>query len=204
MRPLRSRVGSLIALLFHNYSMRIPQLLFNSSALLFVLFAISCKSNYEEVKKINQFDALPIGEADTIRLVYTDSARTVAILTAAKNMDYSNQPFPYSAFPKGVQVVFYDEEQAETHVKADYGILYTVTDLVDLRGNVVITTPEGADLNTNQLYWDINRDWVFTEENFTFKNQDYDIAANTLDANKSFNKITTGPLVGSVVIEEEL
>lgn len=184
--------------------MRIPQLLFNSSALLFVLFAFSCKSNYEEVKKINQFDALPIGEADTIRLVYTDSARTVAILTAAKNMDYSNQPFPYSAFPKGVQVVFYDEEQAETHVKADYGILYTVTDLVDLRGNVVITTPEGADLNTNQLYWDINRDWVFTEENFTFKNQDYDIAANTLDANKSFNKITTGPLVGSVVIEEEL
>lgn len=165
---------------------------------------MSCKNNFEEVKRINQFDALPIGEADTIRMVYTDDAKTVAILTAPKNIDYTNQPFPYSEFPDGVEVVFFDENDLETFVKADYGILYSRTDLVDLRGNVNITTPEGADLRTAQLYWDINRDWVYTEENFTFKNQDYDIAAKTLDANKSFTKIITGPLIGSVVVEEEL
>jgi hypothetical protein len=54
------------------------------------------------------------------------------------------------------------------------------------------------------LYWDIKKEWVFTEENFTFKNEDYDIAANILDASRSFDKITTGPLVGNVLVEEEL
>ena len=174
---------------------------------IFSLLAIavfSCKNNYEQIKLINQFDALPVGKADTIRVVYTDSAQTVAILKAPKNIDYTNQPFPYSEFPVGVEVVFFDENNMETFVKADYGILYNSTNLVDLRGNVQITTPEGADLQTSQLYWDVNREWVFTEESFTFKNKDYDIAAKVLDASRSFNKITTGPLIGSVAVEEEL
>ena len=168
-------------------------------------FAIcSCKNNFEQVKQLNQFDALPVGEADTIRVVYTDSAQTLAILTAPKNLDYTNQPFPYSEFPTGVEVVFYDENNKETFVKADYGIFYKRTSLVDLRGNVQITTPGGADLSTSQLYWDVDREWVFTQENFTFKNKDYDIAARVLDASRSFDKITTGPLIGSVAVEEEL
>ena len=184
--------------------MRLSSLLYCMALTCFLLGLSSCKNNFEDIKKINQFDALPIGEADTIRVVYTDSTKIVAILTAPKNMDYTNQPFPYSEFPKGVSVVFFDQDESETYVKADYGILYNRTDVVDLRGNVRITTPEGTDLRTSQLYWDINLAWVFTEENFTFKNQDYDIAAQVLDANKSFDKITTGPLVGSVVVEEEL
>ena len=172
-------------------------------AVFVALVSFSCKDNFAQLKTISQFDALPIGEADTIRVVYTELAKTIAVLTAPKNIDYTNQPFPYSEFPNGVQVVLYDENNNETHVKADYGIMYSRTDLVDLRGNVFIIAPEGAVLNTSQLYWDINKEWVFTEEYFTFKNEDYDIAANVLDASRSFNKITTGPLVGNVIVEEE-
>ncbi len=172
--------------------------------LLCAVVAVSCKNNFDQIKQLNQFDSLPIGEADTIRVVYTDSARTLAVLSASKNIDYTNQPFPYSEFPNGVEVVFYDDNGKETFVSANYGIMYTRTNMVDLQGNVHITTPEGADLRTSQLYWDIDREWVFTEENFTFKNKDYDIAARVLDASRSFHKITTGPLVGSVVVEEEL
>jgi LPS export ABC transporter protein LptC len=170
---------------------------------LIALVNLSCKDNFAQLKTISQFDALPIGEADTIRVVYTEFAKTIAVLTAPKNIDYSNQPFPYSEFPNGVQVVLYDENNKETHVMADYGVIYSRTDIVDLRGNVFVTTPEGAVLNTSQLYWDIKKEWVFTQEYFTFKNEDYDIAANILDASRSFDKITTGPLVGNVLVEEE-
>lgn len=170
---------------------------------LIALVNLSCKDNFAQLKTISQFDVLPIGEADTIRVVYTEFAKTIAVLTAPKNIDYTNQPFPYSEFPNGVQVVLYDENNKETHVMADYGVIYSRTDIVDLRGNVFVTTPEGAVLNTSQLYWDIKKEWVFTQEYFTFKNEDYDIAANILDASRSFDKITTGPLVGNVLVEEE-
>lgn len=172
--------------------------------MLIALISLSCKDNFAQLKTISQFDALPIGEADTVRVVYTEHAKTIAVLTALKNIDYTNQPFPYSEFPNGVQVILYDEDNKETHVKADYGIIYSRTDIVDLRGNVFITTSEGAVLNTSQLYWDIKKEWVFTQEYFTFKNEDYDIAAQILDASRSFDKITTGPLVGNVLVEDEL
>lgn len=68
--------------------------LFKKIMFALLAFAIcSCKNNFEQVKQLNQFDALPVGEADTIRVVYTDSAQTLAILTAPKNLDYTNQPF---------------------------------------------------------------------------------------------------------------
>jgi len=63
---------------------------------LIALVNLSCKDNFAQLKTISQFDALPIGEADTIRVVYTELAKTIAVLTAPKNIDYTNQPFPYS------------------------------------------------------------------------------------------------------------
>ena len=65
-------------------------------AVLIALVNLSCKDNFAQLKTISQFDALPIGEADTIRVVYTELAKTIAVLTAPKNIDYTNQPFPYS------------------------------------------------------------------------------------------------------------
>ena len=117
------------------------QLLKTCVVLVCAIATISCKNNFDQVKQLNQFDSLPIGEADTIRVVYTDSARTLAVLTAPKNIDYTNQPFPYSEFPNGVEVVFYDDNGKETFVSANYGVMYNRTNLVDLQGNVHITTP---------------------------------------------------------------
>lgn len=55
------------------------------------------------MKSIQQMDIIhkfPQGEAIDFRLVYTDSAKVVAVLTSPKNDDYTNQQFPYSEFPK--------------------------------------------------------------------------------------------------------
>ena len=56
-------------------------------AVLIALVSLSCKDNFAQLKTISQFDALPIGEADTIRVVYTELAKTIAILTAPKNRE---------------------------------------------------------------------------------------------------------------------
>ena len=130
---------------------------------------------------------------------YGMSKRTKYMESVLRDMN-TRELSDFSAENFGIDLY---ENNKETHVKADYGIMYSRTDIVDLRGNVFITTPEGAVLNTSQLYWDIKKEWVFTQEYFTFKNEDYDIAANILDASRSFDKITTGPLVGNVLVEEE-
>ena len=41
-------------------------------------------------------------------MIYTDSTKIKAILTAPKYLDYTNLSFQYSTFPKGLKVDFFE------------------------------------------------------------------------------------------------
>lgn len=68
---------------------------------------------------------------------------------------------------------------------------------------MIINNYDGSELKTNQLYWDPEQEWLFSEEKFTFKNTDYDITAKRLDANRSFSIFNTGKLDGKVLVEDK-
>ena len=135
--------------------------------------------------------------------MYSDSALVKAILTAPVHLDFSHLSFKYSEFPEGLKVVFLDKDNQENQVVADYGILYNQTKIVDLQGNVELLSHDGSKLATDQMYWDSEKEWLFTQEPFTFENQDYNLAATRLDTNKEFTKFNTGKLTGTVAVQEE-
>ena len=170
----------------------IPYLLFNS-----------CEVNSLGLNQINSFDENPVGTAYNIRMTYTDSTMIKAILTAPVHLDYSHLSFQYSEFPEGLKIVFFNSESQENFVFADYGILYNQTKIVDLVGNVVLLSSNGSRLETNQMYWDADNEWLFTEKSFTFKNNDYDLVAKRLDTNKEFTKFQTGKVSGKIFVDED-
>jgi LPS export ABC transporter protein LptC len=175
----------------------------NTYKLLIVFFCfISCEDNFQEIKNINNYENFPIGIAEDIKLIYTDSAKVKAVLTSSLNNDYTNQSFPYSEFPDGIEITFFDNKNQKTIVTADYAVTYSKTNIVDLIGNVIINIHDGSVLRTSQLYWDPEQEWLFTEKQFSFKNIDYDIVATRLDANRSFTIFNTGELDGQVMIED--
>ena len=67
---------------------------------------------------------------------------------------------------------------------------------------MVISDTSGTRLNTSQLYWDADQEWLFTEKNFTFTNESYDIEAVRLDANRSFRELMTGMISGNIQVKE--
>ena len=166
------------------------------------IFLLSCEDNFQEIQNINSKNILPIGITENLKLIYTDSAKVKAILYSDLNKDFTNQSFPYSEFPEGVKITFYDNDLNETIVTSDYAITYNKTNIVNLIGNVVINNFDGSELKTKQLYWDPEQEWLFTEEKFSFKNIDYDIVASRLDANRSFTIFNTGKPDGKVLVED--
>ena len=170
----------------------------------FILSVVSsCDIFNEEVVNDFNFIGDPLGIAYNVRMVYTDSSKIKAILTSPKHMDFTNLSLKYSEFPEGVKVVFYDNFKNENTIVADYGILYNNTSIIDLKGNVVLESHDKSILNTSQLYWDADSDWIFTEENFIFKSEDYNVNATRLDTNREFSKFQTGKLYGTVTVEEK-
>lgn len=133
-----------------------------------VTMFFSCESNLKQVQKLNQKTFTPTGQADTINLVYTDSGRVKVILISPKMVDYASLENPYTEFPKGVRVTIYDDKENKNYVDADYAVSYKKTNLIDLQGNVKITTYDNKILETSQLYYDQKNEWFFTEKHFKY------------------------------------
>ena len=160
---------------------------------LLISFSLSC-TNWDKNKLKTSSVEDPLATSFEIRMVYTDSLKISSILTAPKHEDYRNLFYKYSIFPNGLKLVFYDKFGCPNIIEADYGTIYKDTSILDLVGNVKISSSNGDYLQTNQLFWDAESDWFFTNKNFKFSNYDYDVAANRLDANKQFSKFNTGRL----------
>ncbi|ATA92201.1 LPS export ABC transporter periplasmic protein LptC [Capnocytophaga canimorsus] len=175
------------------------------AVLLGMAMLFSCTNDFKNIQKQSITHKFPQGQTYDFRLVYTDSARMVAVLTSALNDDFSNQKFPYYEFPKGVRVDFFDENDKKNTIEANYGIVYTKSQMVELRDSVVLTTSDGKKLKTSQLFWDQKLDWIFTEKSFTFT----DSVKGTLtrgvgmDFDKKFSTVRAHRTTGVLAIPEQ-
>lgn len=165
----------------------------------------SCSNDMKNLQQLSVQKKFPQGEAYDFKLVYTDSSKVVAVLTSPLNKDFSNQQMPYSEFPEGVKVEFYDQDRHKNTVQAKYGIIYPSADMVELRDSVVLTTYDGKKLNTPQLFWDQKEDWIFTDREFTFTDTKKGTVTKGIgmDFDKKFSTVKAHKTTGILSIEDK-
>jgi len=161
-----------------------------------IAFFSSCESNLRDVQKINLSEFSPSGDADSITLKYTDSGRIKAVLVASKMLDYATVRFPFTEFPKGVDVTLFDQKAKRTFIRSDYAIQFKGTDIIDLQGNVKISTEDSQVLETQQLYFDQKNEWFFTEKKFKFTAPKGVSNGEGIDFNKDFTIMNTQKFSG--------
>ena len=146
-------------------------------------------------------DRLPIGIAKDFEMTYTDSMKIKSLIIAPTHKDFSNHPINYSEFVDGIKVTLFDEDRTTT-ITSDYAILYNRFRLIDFKGNVVIISSLGESLFSDQLYFDTENEWLFTEGSFRYTDDNNNIIANRLDSNREFSDLLTGSLVGSINVSD--
>lgn len=142
----------------------------NYCFILFVSFTLmSCENNdLKDIQKMNVNRFFAAGEANDINVKYTDSAKIKAILVSKKMLDYSQVKYPFTHFPNKVHVTVFDENKNKNYIEANKATAYNKTNLIDLQGNVKITTHDGKILETQQLYYNQKDNWFFTDAHFKF------------------------------------
>ena len=171
--------------------------LFVFSVLALVLM-ISCESNFKEVQKSTFAEFTPSGEADDINMKYTDSGRIKSILISPKMLDYATVEFPFTEFPKGVNVTLYDEKGKKTFVTSKYAVSFKNTELIDLQGSVKITNETGQLFETEQLYFDQKNEWFYTEKRYKFTDPKGVSYGEGVDFSKDFKIINSQRISGEV------
>ncbi len=163
---------------------------------------LSCKNNFEEVKKIGISENEPIGIAEHINLKYTDSGRVTANLKSPKMLDYSNREFAFNEFPDGIDLDLFDEQNQKSNVIADYAIVYDKTGIIDLQGHVVLSSTNKDTLFAEQLYYDQNREWLFTNKPVTFRTGRDVINGKGFDSDTKFTKAQVLEIDGIITLDE--
>jgi len=166
--------------------------------LLLVMAFFSCESNFKEVQKQNFSEFAPSGEADDFNMKYTDSGRIKSILISPKMLDYASVTFPFTEFPKGINVTLFDINNKRTFVTSNYAVSYKVPNLIDLQGNVRITNEMGQVLETSQLYFDQKNEWFYTEKKFKFTDPKGVSYGEGIDFSKDFKIVNSQSITGEI------
>lgn len=117
--------------------------------------------------------------------------------------DFSNRDFPYSEFPDGVNLTLYDDKDNQNNIVADYAIVYDYTDLIDLQGNVIITTPTKDSIFAEQLYYDQKNEWIFTNKPVRMVSNGNISKGNILDTNRNFYPFQLLESSATIYVKEE-
>lgn len=171
-------------------------------ALAMTLF-FSCKNNFQDIKNIGVSENEPQGVGIDINAKRTDSGRVVANLMTPKMLDFENRKFGYSECPQGVVLDIFDENNQKTRVIADYAIIYSDTDLVDLQGHVIVASSEKDSLFAEQLYFDQKKQWLFTNLPVTYKSKDYLTKGSGFDSDRDFKKAEVLEISGLFAVQED-
>ena len=166
---------------FNKYKIRNSGLL-----LLLVTGLFSCESNFKEVQKQNFSEFAPSGEADDFNMKYTDSGRIKSILISPKMLDYATVAFPFTEFPKGINVTLFDVKNKKTFVTSNYALNYKGTDVIDLQGNVKITN-------------DQKNEWFYTEKKFKFTDPKGVSFGEGIDFSKDFKIVNSQKISGEII-----
>ena len=167
-----------------------------------VALFFSCKNNFKEIQNIGILDSGPLTIAENINTKYTDSGKLKSHLISPKMLNYTNREFAYYEFPEGINLTLFDDENNKSNVVADYAILYDETDLIDLQGNVILTTHNKDTLYADQLFYDQKTEWMFTNSPVKFVTKERIINGNGFDSNKDFTQAQVLETTGIIFIDE--
>ncbi|MEB3345287.1 LPS export ABC transporter periplasmic protein LptC [Aquimarina gracilis] len=168
-----------------------------------VTLFFSCQSDVGSNQNYLISEDSPIGEAFDVNLKYTDSGRLTAVLNAKRILDFTHRSFGYHEFPEGIVLDVIDKEGKVSKITADYAISYQQTGLIDMRGNVDIKTADSTHLQAQQLYWDQNISWIFTDKPYKSYLPGGDVnEADGFDANQDFTILNSRINDGVIFIKE--
>lgn len=172
-------------------------------SLMGVLLLISCENDLREVSKIEniqQEEAVDISKH--VRIVLSDSAVVKAELTGPEMRIYHDTTGTQTGnyeFPKGLQIVFFDENRVESQrIRSDYGLQRAKDNIIEFRRNVVITMANGSIIKTEEFLYDQDNERYYNTVPITFEMKDgrgnFQGTSFTSDAN--FNNIKADNMTG--------
>ena len=158
-----------------------------------IMFFISCKNDIETINALTTELKIPDQVAYDVETVFNDSGLMQGKILAPEINIYNNDEAPYTEFPQGMEVLFYDStENVSARIQAGYAIYYQDEQLWEARNKVFAENKvEGATLETEQMFWNEKDQKIYSEKFSVITNADgVFYGQNGFDANQNLTNWT--------------
>jgi len=135
--------------------------------------------------------------------VYTDSGRIQLIMTTPLMERYTDNDSPYSEFRSGIRVTFYDGGKDPVgSATANYARYTEKKKLWELRDSVVVVNETNDKLETEQLFWDQEKELIYTDRFVEITNEDQTVRGIGFESDTRLRKRKIRNVTATIYLEE--
>ena len=118
-----------------------------------ILILFSCENSLKDIKNIASKESeKPVSKSIDVEIIYSDSAKVKAKLTTPLMIDFQDVSKPYKEMPKGVKIIFYDDNLGTKGIiTANYGVYREKENIIEFRNNVVAINAQGETFKSDEL-----------------------------------------------------
>lgn len=125
-------------------------------ALFICMLLASCENSLNDIQKIQSAEAdKPISRSTYVDIIYSDSAKVKAHLTAPLEIDHDDVAKPYKEMSKGVKIIFYEDDlSVKGTITSEYAIEKDKENMIEFHKNVVAKNAQGETFKSDELIYD--------------------------------------------------
>lgn len=172
-------------------------------AILGSIMFFSCKNDIEKIKTITSDKDVANFSAKDIVTTYSDSAKIKVKLIASELERFEQKEEPYTEFPKGIKILFYnDSQQVDAKITANYSKYFEKKGIWEAKDNVVAINKKKEKLNTEYLVWDKKKAIIYTNEFVKITTPDGIFYGEGMKANQDFSSWEISKPKGTINVKK--
>ena len=162
---------------------------------------LSCGNSLEEIKAVSIEEDGPDEISINITLLFSDYGKSkLKMKSPLIHRYYLEDDQMKLECPKGMEVVFYDSlQQIESILTANYGLLLSDQQFMQVKDSVVFKNNQKDTLYTESLDIYFQQDSIFTDKYVKVSSEKGVIAGQGLTSNTSFTNYTLNSITDSYI-----
>lgn len=166
---------------------------------------IACDSDVDVIYEITAEAGMPTFAIKDLETFYSDSGIVKVKIMADEMVRYDNPGKRYDEYQSGINVIFFDGFQNKSAtLNCQYAIYYIDDELWEVKSNVeIINIEENESLNTEQLFWDLQNEFIYSKKFVRIKTQSEILFGQGFESNQSFSQWRILRPTGTITIEDE-
>jgi len=167
------------------------------------MFFSSCEV---KIDRIDGFDilTLPSLSGKNINTVFTDSGKVQLIMSSPVMETWDNLGNSYTEFRRGMKIEFFDgQKEPVADVVAKYAKYVDKEKLWELNDSVVVVNKSGDKLETEQLFWDQEKELIFTERFVKITNENQTVMGTGFESDPKLTRRRIKNVTATIYLDDE-